>query len=149
QLRVELEPEGGRMNGTATLQIEATASGEDTLELLLNRGLEVRSISDSHKRPVAFERNADTLTIPLPRPLATGDRRTLTVEFEGSLFNETKEQGFSQVSIASEGSFASWVTNWYPHLRGSGSKSKGRIAYIVPAGVTVASSGRLEEDRKD
>ncbi len=147
RLQVELLPVEGILRGSATLTIETTEPGEDSLLLLLNRGLEVRSVADGRGRPLRFDREADALVIPLPRPLPSRARHTLTVEFEGSLFNESKEQGYSQVSIAPEGSFASWVTGWYPHLQGAGSKSKGRIAYIVPAGLTVASSGRLEERR--
>ena len=146
-LRVELLPDQGKMRGTATLRVKVTAKGEDSLLLALNRGLEVSSVTGARKEPLRFERVADAVEIPQPRPLRKGDRQTLTLEFEGSLFNESIEQGYSQVSIAPEGSFASWVTSWYPHLRGAGSKSKGKITYDVPAGITVASSGRPGERR--
>jgi tetratricopeptide (TPR) repeat protein len=149
RLQVELLPESGRMRGSSTLDVETTEPGEDSLLLLLNRGLEVRSVTDGRDRPLRFEREADALVIPLPRPLPPHARHTLKVEFDGSLFNESKEQGYSQVSIAPEGSFASWVTSWYPRLQGAGSRSRGRIVYTVPAGVTVASSGRLEERRAE
>jgi tetratricopeptide (TPR) repeat protein len=146
-LQVELLPD--RMKGSAALHVDVTAAGEDSLLLLLNRGLEVRSVAGAKGAPLPFQREADTVVVPSTRPLHSGDRFAITVQFEGSLFNESKEQGFSQVSLAPEGSFASWVTGWYPHLQGAGSKSKGRITYDVPVGITVASSGRPAERRAD
>jgi len=59
------------------------------------------------------------------------------------LFNEAEEYGYSQVNIGHQGSFASWVTHWYPRVSGGFTKSRGRISYTVPQGWTVASSGKL------
>jgi hypothetical protein len=147
ELRVELHPEDGTMRGSSRLEVEVTAPGEDSLLLLLNRGLAVKSIRDGGGRTVSFSREADAISVPQKVSLEPGQRRTFTIEFAGTLFNESREQGYSQVSIAPAGSFASWVTEWYPRLQGSGSKSPGRITFDVPEGVTVASSGRLTENR--
>ena len=148
-LRVELMPDAGTMRGTSTLRISVTAAGETSLLMELNRGLEVKSVTDGRDHPVEFERDADSIVLPQPVPFDAGVSRTLTIAFEGTLFNESKEQGYSQVSIAPAGSFASWVTNWYPRVRGTGSKSKGTITYVVPDGVTVASSGRLSATHQE
>ncbi len=147
ELGLELQPEKGTLRGSSVVEVEVTAPGEDSLLLRLNRGLAVRSIRDRSGRTVHFSREADGISIPQERPLRAGERRTLSIEFAGTLFNESREQGYSQVSIAPAGSFASWVTHWYPRLQGSGSKSPGRITFDVPEGVTVASSGRLTESR--
>jgi hypothetical protein len=143
ELGVELFPSQGMLRGVSRLKLEVTAPGEDVLLLQLNRGLEVKSLTDSSGASVPFERDADSVSIRQAAILRTGDVRSLTLSFEGKLFNEAKEQGYSQVSIAPAGSFASWVTNWYPRLQGTGSKSAGTITYEVPRDVTVASSGRL------
>jgi hypothetical protein len=143
ELSVELHPEAGTLRGSSKLEVEVTAPGEDVLLLQLNRGLDVRSIRDDKGAKVRFSREADAISLPQPRLLASGERRTLIVDFAGKLFNESREQGYSQVSIAPAGSFASWVTEWYPRLQGTGSKSRGRLTFDVPDGVTVASSGRL------
>lgn len=148
-LRVELSPDAGTMRGTSTLRISVTAAGETSLLMQLNRGLEVKSVTDGRGHPVEFERDADSIVLPQPTPFNSGESRTLTIAFEGTLFNESKEQGYSQVSVAPSGSFASWVTNWYPRVRGTGSKSKGTITYVVPDGVTVASSGRLSATHQE
>jgi len=141
-LAVELHPENGTMRGSSTMKIEVTAPGEDRLLLQLNRGLTATSIRDGSGRAVRFSREADAISLPQQRLLRVGETRTLTIDFAGKLFNESLEQSYSQVSIAPAGSFASWVTHWYPRLQGTGSKSRGRITYDVPDGVTVASSGR-------
>ena len=141
-LNVELHPESGTMRGSSSLKVEVTAPGEDRLLLQLNRGLTPTSIRDGSGRAVRFSREADALSLPQQRPLRSGETRTLTIEFAGTLFNESREQAYSQVSIAPAGSFASWVTQWYPRLQGTGSKSRGRITFDVPDGVVVASSGR-------
>jgi ketosteroid isomerase-like protein len=146
-LRVNLAPDEGRMRGTSSLRVEITDAGEDNLLFGLNRGLEITAVTDERGRAVAYERHADVIVIQQEHVLREDEECALTIAFEGTLFNDSKEQGFSQVSLAPRGSFASWVTSWYPHLQGTGSKSKGRITYDVPAGVTVASSGRLAERR--
>ncbi len=142
-LQVELMPEQGTIRGKARLSVDIVAGGEDSLLLDLNRGLAATSVEDGEGRPVHFDRGAQSIVISEPRLLRAGETRALAVTFEGKLFNESKEQGYSQVSVAPGGSFASWVTNWYPRLHGTGSKSRGRITYLAPAGITVASSGRL------
>ncbi len=142
-LHVDLRPELGRMEGTAAHRVEILADGEDSLLFGLNRGLEVTSVADHAGRALAFDRVADVLSIRDLGSLRAGETRRITIAFRGELFNDAKEQGYSQVSIAPEGSFASWVTDWYPRLRGDGSKSKGTIAFSVPVGTIVASNGRL------
>jgi len=146
-LQVTLRPDEGRMRGTTVLRIGITLPGEDSLQLTLNRGLEVTSMTDAKGGAVRFERHADAISIPQPGPLREGEERTLTIGFEGTLFNEAKEQGYSQVSLAPSGSFASWVTGWYPSVTGTGSKSTGILTFDVPAGVTVAAGGRLTNRR--
>lgn len=142
-LRVDLHPDLGRMEGTASHRIEILAEGEESLLFGLNRGLEVASIADDAGRALSFDRVADSLSIRVPASLRPGDVLRITIAFRGELFNESKEKGYSQVSLSPEGSFASWVTDWYPRLRGDGSKSTGKIAFTVPSGTIVASNGRL------
>jgi hypothetical protein len=142
-LRIELFPQSGSLRGASTLKVEVTAQGEDSLLLELNRGLEVISLTEADGRPVAFQRAATSIVIPRARPLTSGEVLTLRIAFEGKLFNEAKENGYSQVSIAPAGSFASWVTSWYPRVSGTGSKSTGKILFDVPNDNIVASSGRL------
>jgi tetratricopeptide (TPR) repeat protein/ketosteroid isomerase-like protein len=144
-LSVRLDPDAGTMSGTATVSVEILQPGEDNLIFQLNRGLSIIRLTDDSGRELTPTRTADAIVIPLSTRPAQGDSITINIAFAGGLFNERKEQGYSQVSIAPEGCFASWVTSWYPHLQGTGSKSRGRIAFDVPAAFTVASSGRPVE----
>lgn len=140
-LRLRLEPDKGTLSGTAAIEAEATRPGEDKLVLGLNRGLAIRKLGLAGKEVVPA-RTGETVIVPLGAPLKRGDKLALEVVFDGSLFNESKESGYSQVSVAPEGCFASWVTSWYPHLAGAASKSEGKLTFDVPAGYVVASSGR-------
>ena len=155
-LTVELHPEQGTVSGQALLSVEFAAAGEDSVLLRLNRGLEIRSLEDPSGHPVPFTRAADLVTVYLPPNSGrASDSATapgplqVRLTFEGTFFNESKEVGYSQVGIAPGGSFASWVTSWYPHLAGTYSKSPGQITYIVPAGITIASSGSPIESRAE
>ncbi len=148
-LAVALDPDSGTMRGTAVLEIEARLPGADELVIGLNRGLAVESADDGHGGSVPVVRLADVLLVPLPSPLVPRDSLRLRLRFGGRLFNESQEQGYSQVSIAPAGSFASWVTSWYPNLQGPGGKSRGRIALTVPAALSVTASGRLVDERRE
>jgi hypothetical protein len=145
-LHIQLDPEKGILSGSVAIQAEVLLPGEDHIILGLNRGLDVRELRVDG-RVTEPERTGDILSVPLRAPLKKGDAVSVGVAFHGSLFNESKENGYSQVSLAPEGCFASWVTSWYPHLSAGGSKSEGTLTYQVPKGYTVASSGRLM-DRK-
>jgi hypothetical protein len=150
-LRVRLEPDSATLVATATLTVRATLPGQDHLILRLNRGLAVTHAwvgapdggrTDLESRALVPDRVADAAVIPLGRTLSEGDSVTVTLEYRGGLFNESRERGYSQVSIAPEGCFASWVTSWYPELNGGDAKSTGRVLFDVPAGFTVTCSGR-------
>ena len=140
-----IEPDSGTMTGSATLRIGALLPGEDNLLLGLNRGLEVRAARDGAGHDLPFARLADAVRLTLPAPLRRGDSLTVRLDYDGRLFNESQARGYSQVSIAPEGSFASWVTSWYPLLPGPGGRSRGRITVTAPAGLTVVASGHLQE----
>ncbi|MFB3907349.1 MAG: M1 family aminopeptidase [Candidatus Eisenbacteria bacterium] len=141
-LAVALFPEEGRMEAEAAIKLRALEPDLDVAVLSLNRGLAVSKVTGKDGEELAFERRADALFVTLPKAAKDGDTVQFTVRYAGSLFNETKEFGYSQVAISPEGSFASWVTNWYPRLLGDGSKARGTIRFEVPAGLTVACSGR-------
>src|SRR5262249_47351556 len=78
-LRVELHPENGTMRGSSKLEVEVTEPGEDSLLLLLNRGLTVKSIRDGSGHSVRFSREADAISVPQQRQLRSGERRSLAI----------------------------------------------------------------------
>jgi hypothetical protein len=148
ELELELHPGEGTLSGQERLTIGISAGGEDHVALALNRGLRLSRIETGSRIegangvPLPYTRYGPIIVLELPQPLAAGDSIVCSLQFEGTLFNERSERGYSQVGIAPAGCFASWVTDWYPHLNGTGSKSPGMISFTAPAELTVASSGR-------
>lgn len=142
-LTVELDPAHGTINGKAIIDIEIIEPHEDNLLLNLNRGLKVTSITGDDDARLDYERSNLAIIIPWHTTFKDNENLTITVHFNGSFFNETEEWGYSQANIGPQGSFASWVTHWYPRLSAGFTKSRGRISYVVPSGLAVASSGKL------
>ncbi len=142
-LTIVLDQENNVMQGKAVITIDIVEGGEDNLLFALNRGLNVTSITKEGDVSLEYEQRDGSIIVPWHTAFKGGETPTITVSFDGSLFNETEALGYSQVNIGPQGSFASWVTNWYPRLSGSFTKSRGRISYRVPPGLTVASCGRL------
>jgi aminopeptidase N len=142
-LTLTLEPEAGRMQGRARLDLEVIEDGQDNLLFSLNRGLAIEAITGPEGEPLDFERNALTVVVPWPAPLTKGRKLSVTIDFAGSFFNEFEAYGYSLVHLGPEGCFANFVTSWYPRVNGRLSKSSARISYTAPAPLTVASVGRL------
>jgi tetratricopeptide (TPR) repeat protein len=142
-LSIELDPEQATIDGKAIIEFEIMEPHEDNVVLSLNRGLNVTSLTGKDDAELAYERRNLAIIVPWQTSFSEKDKCSITVDFRGSFFNETEELGYSQVNIGPQGSFASWVTDWYPRLSTGISKSKGRISYLVPHGTTVASSGAL------
>lgn len=147
-LSVELDTVNSLMHGKAIIKIDIIEQGEDNLLLALNRGLKLTSIKTEDGVNLDYEQVDRSIIVPWHTAFKGNENLTITVSFKGSLFNESKAKGYSQVNIGPRGSFASWTTYWYPRLPESFSKSKGRISYLVPAGLTVASNGKLIKKEK-
>jgi tetratricopeptide (TPR) repeat protein len=142
-LNIELFPEKGTMQGKALIKMKIIEPGENNVLLKLNRGLKISSVTGNDEKELKYLQEDDALIIPWNSIFEGNEPLTITIHFSGTLYNESKERGYSQVNIGPQGSFASWVTNWYPRMWGNFSKSTGKITYLVPKGLTVASSGRL------
>ena len=140
-LDVELFPDTGEIAGTATIRYEIILPGEDNLILSLNRGIEINELNDGCGASLAFERTGTLAVIALNHAMKLGEQGEIKLSFQGTLFNESQQWGYSQVGITPEGSFASWVTWWYPILNCETSKCPGNLTFTVPKGVTVVSSG--------
>ncbi|MBT4523110.1 MAG: tetratricopeptide repeat protein [Halieaceae bacterium] len=142
-LSIHLEPAKPLISGTATIDMNISRGGENNLLFLLNRGLEVHSISTKDGAKLGFERSDVSLLIPWNHTFAGNESISLKIEFSGDFFNPNQELGWSLVNISEEGSFANFVTQWYPRVNGLSTKSKASLTYKVPKGLTVASVGHL------
>ncbi|HPQ41769.1 MAG TPA: hypothetical protein PLV45_15485, partial [bacterium] len=149
-MTVELFPERGEMQGNATIRYEIVEPGETSLVMSLNRGIDITDLRDGEGRPLEIRRTGRLAMIDFGREFPPGATGELKVAFHGTLFNESSERGFSQVAITPMGSFASWVTSWYPMLNCETTKCPGNLTFIVPEGITVVSSGlKSGEDTSD
>jgi tetratricopeptide (TPR) repeat protein len=141
-LQVHLEPDSARMSGQCTLSLTVLDNGPNTIILALNRGLEVSNLSVNGRPHSDFERRGRIIEFSPADPLKAEDKFTVALEFAGSLFNESAPYGYSQVNIGPEGSFASWVTDWYPRNHSGSTKSSGHVLISVPGDLDVVCNGR-------
>ncbi|MBN1552196.1 hypothetical protein JW979_12050 [bacterium] len=141
-LTMTIDPENHILSGQSHIQYLVTETGPDNLVLSLNRGLDITKITDDNGKPIAFERTGTTIVVPFTHTLTLNSKGQLIVKYSGGLFNESQEIGYSQVNIGFDGSFASWVTRWYPVLNCETTKSKGTIEYTIPPNMIVVSSGK-------
>ncbi len=140
-LQLELAPDSALMRGRCKLTLTVLQSGPTSVLLKLNRGLKVSKLEMNGKRYDDFSRHGITIELTPPSPLVVGDTLNVSLEYSGSLFNESKIYGYSQVNIGPEGSFASWVTDWYPRNLSGSSKSRGHIVMTIPDSLKLACSG--------
>lgn len=148
-LDVTLEPDKGQLKGQAWLELEVMHDGANSVLLDLNRGLQVSSITDSFGNKLKYDHIGNSVVVAWPKTLVARDKLNLDIQYQGGLFNESKERGYSQVNIGKEGSFASWVTHWYPRNAGGVSQSVGKIRFHVPPQLTIACGGQLVSTEKD
>jgi tetratricopeptide (TPR) repeat protein len=136
-LDVKIARKSLRIEGTATLQIEAIDAGRRTLSLELYRDIEVGSVVDGKGRELLAFRSGPEVVVHLAEPTRTGDRLTLRVGFGGQVL---KWVGRRTYDLAS-------TDNWYPHC---GSIDRATYAikiewprkYELLANGTVLASGQ-------
>jgi len=143
EIDVAVNVDDGMLRGKASIRFTVLQPGTDTLLVALNRGLSVTSLTDEAGNDLPYSRVADQIRIQQPeRFIRKGMTDAVKIRYTGGLFNESSEKGYSQVHIGPEGSFASWVTNWYPNLDCGISKSIGRVTIRVPEGLDVVCNGK-------
>ena len=94
-----------RLDGTATLQIEAVDSGRRTLSLELFRDMQVHSVVDDRGRELLAFRSGPEVVVHLPEPTRAGDRLSLRVGFGGQVLKWVGRKTYDLES----------TDNWYPH----------------------------------
>jgi len=129
-----------RLEGTATLQIEAIDSGRRTLSLELFRDMEVDTVVDGKGRELLAFRSGPEVVVHLSEPTRAGDRLTLRVSFGGQVLKWVGRRTYDLES----------TDNWYPHC-GSIDRATYSVRvewprkYALLANGTVLASGA---DRK-
>lgn len=143
-LQVEIDPTQGTMNGRAVITVELYQPGADNLVFSLNRGLKIESIRMADQSTVPFTHSGQVVVVSLGGVVTDRRTVTLTIAYSGTLFNEFKEKNFTVAHIGKQGSYASWVTGWYPML----GKSRGRLTFTAPTGLTVVGSGKRAREEE-
>ena len=141
-LDVKIARRSLRLDGTATLQIEAIDTGRRTLSLELFRDMEVDSVVDERGRELLAFRSGPEVVVHLPEPTRAGDRLTLRVGFGGQVLKWVGRRTYDLES----------TDNWYPHCGSLDRATYGvRIEwprkYGLLANGTVLASGEHRKRR--
>jgi tetratricopeptide (TPR) repeat protein len=149
ELEVLIDPDKGKMIAKANIDISILQGGEDNVLFWLNRGLTINTIADETGKELKFSRNGLEVLIPLKYTLKGKEKLNLIFSYSGTLFNEYAEQKYCLAYLGKEGCFANFVTQWYPKLNGTLTKSKAKLTYKVPKHLTVASVGVLSDKKEE
>ena len=169
-LAVDVDLAGGRVGGTANMDVVARGS-EPVARFVftLNRGLAVQTVTGADGASLPFERKLATLVVTPSTPLAAGESRTVSVAYAGKLslqegfldsgidlaeLDPTKGQvallGFEKAILSRRCAAFYPETGWYPlagPLYGFGPAgpppdfATGRVAITVPAGMVPVTQG--------
>jgi len=145
ELSVAIDPGRAWLKGEARLRLAAAGVGPETIELALNDELAVTTVTDPSGRPLAFSRRGASLTVRRPKgPAGAADVR---LGYEGTFTRRDPDVGFYQAWIGADIAYG-LTGSWYPELAGGGSRLRGSISCLVPAGWVVAGVGRLVREEE-
>lgn len=143
-LAVHLLPEAHRMEVTGTLRLPASEQPRATLEFNLSKlmkelRVEVVEPAEAAGRVDATKEEKEDdnhWTLHPKQPFPAGHPVQLRFSYSGG--EDTKLVFY----IGPEGSFAGGPdTAWYPQFEENHGRGRGRLAFSVPAGITVLASG--------
>lgn len=136
-LTIELLPDQGILKVNARLIFRKSDVKDGKLQVYLNKGLQVSSVTDADGSPLTFSANENGIDIELQADIE-GDPIPITIEYQGSPLSR------GTAYVGPEGSYASWLDFWYPNLMGIDGLS-GTNRFIVPRDLVVASNGTLQK----
>lgn len=146
-LDIRYRPDGGRLDGTARIELVArNATPNLTFDL---KGMGATSVSvDGHE--VDFSQSDAKLRVTPPEPVGAGQRLQVTVRYGGTPTpTPTRALGGVRVGwqVRDRGSFVlaepEGARTWYPVNEHPQDKATYDIAVTVPAGVTAIANGEL------
>jgi hypothetical protein len=144
QLDTTIE-KNAHLHGKATTTFVSLVDGLRVMPFDLLRTLRVQSVMDDKQQPLAFiqeDKNDDAdFSVILPKPLALGEKYTITTVYEGkdAVINEG---GGNYFPVARE--------DWYPNnAAGFGSFTNYDMTFRIPKGMKIAATGVLVSDSND
>jgi hypothetical protein len=142
-LNVFLNVKENILEGFAYLLFDLTLSNVENLYLKLNRGLYPSDIFDEKDNNVMYIRKGDSIELKTKDVSVDGKKVVMKIKFDGIPFNTTEKFGYKVIYIGEEGSYASFISNWYPQI--SFSKTTGQIYFNVPEDFIVTCTGKEVE----
>ena len=145
QLDTRIE-KNARLNGKAAVTFASQVDGLRVVPFDLYRTLRVENVVDDKQQPLSFiqeDKNDDAdFSVVLPRPLARGEKYTLTATYSGKdvVLNEG---GGNYFPTARE--------DWYPNgvNGGFGSYATYDMTFRIPKGMKMAATGQLVSDKNE
>ncbi len=147
-INVTIDPDSGRITGKAEIDLSVLKEGEDNILFSLNRGLKIHNITDEKGKELEYRRSGMEVLIPCDDSFKGQEELRLAFSYSGTLFNEYAEYNYCLAYIGKEGCFANFVTDWYPKINSTLTKSKAKLIYNVPSELTVASVGVLTDKKE-
>jgi hypothetical protein len=149
-VRAGLDPDRQMLAAVATVTFEAVQAAR-VVEAELNANLRIKQILGSAGAAMPFERIplSPKVTIPLATPLATGERITLTFEYEGPLADTevVLAGGTRHAYIGEEGAYLLLSARWFPLTNYPANRWTGSFEITVPQIWTVTGTGAAGEPR--
>ena len=168
-LRYRLFPKERRLEAEARMTVKNLAgAAQIELPFLLYRLLEVESVQDAAGWPLAFSSaivkdtdepmlQVNSIRVRLPEPLSLGGSTTVVMRYTGGVFGYPEVWAYVRDTVSEEYSLLRSDSFSYPILGrpsateryGADRKFTYRAEVTVPAGVSVAMGGRLQETRQE
>ena len=146
-LKIEIDPNLGLLKGEARLLLAGPGAGAEDIRLELNHELAVLSVSDELDRPLDFARSGGGLTVHLPDGRSSPQHRLICVRYQGSFSERVPELDLANAWVGPDFSYALYPSRWYPQSPAPNRRSKGKISFLVPENWTVASVGKLTDEK--
>ncbi len=143
-LDISLNLKYNKMDVFAYLTFNLLIKNLDTIHIKLNRGLEPTEIFDNNNKRIQFLRIGDSIELNTKDVIVDKNSVALKIRYNGVPYNSTGKFGYKIIHIGKEGSYASFVSNWYPQI--GFTKTTGKISFNVPDNFVVTCTGK-EIDR--
>jgi len=133
---------------SATAKVDFTAlEASSSVRVELHPNLVVKEVKGADGKPLTFERDNQNplfLIVPLPTPVATGGKLTLTYTYSGLLFNEENSPipGVKAAAITKEGAYLLLPSRWFPLTNFPSNRYTATFRLNVPDVFAVAGTGK-------
>ena len=119
-----------RLSGRATIDAQARRGARRLMTFVLYDDMKVTAVTDAAGAALKFIRSGDELAVVLPSPPEKGQRVSVTVAFEGAVFDKEGRAFRLRDTMY-----------WYPHL-GTLDRARYDVTLHWPAGFDLLAAGK-------